>query len=261
MARKPPQTTGELLLRAVFAHPEDDAPRLAYADWLDESGGEPERAAFIRVQCELHRLPADDPRRAVLERQAANLLRGRKLRWRAQLPKLGGVVWGDFSRGFVDSVEFKSTYQFWLHSTRIAESLPLHTVIIRPARAVPREMDGFGRKGALTRVSHLVLAAQEMNDDRLGKLLSSPYLGRLTRLNLSGNQIGDDGAKQLARCETLPAIKVIDLGTNLIGDDGAGALAESVLTSRLDLLVLTGNPLSAQAKEMLRAGFGNRVQV
>src|SRR6476620_1565325 len=77
MPRKPPPTTGELLLRAVFEHPEDDAPRLAYADWLDEFGGEPERAALIRVQCEHERLPADDPRRAVLERQAASLLRGR----------------------------------------------------------------------------------------------------------------------------------------------------------------------------------------
>ena len=34
--------------------PDDDAPRLIYADWLDEHG-EPERAEFIRVQCEIDR--------------------------------------------------------------------------------------------------------------------------------------------------------------------------------------------------------------
>lgn len=39
-------------LRAIIAAPDDDLPRLAYADWLEESG-EAELAEFIRVQCEL----------------------------------------------------------------------------------------------------------------------------------------------------------------------------------------------------------------
>lgn len=41
-------------LRAILAAPDDDAPRLIYADWLDENG-KPERAEFIRVQCQLAR--------------------------------------------------------------------------------------------------------------------------------------------------------------------------------------------------------------
>jgi len=48
--------TGELLLKAVLADPADDLPRLVYADWLDENG-EPERAEFIRVGCQLAKLP------------------------------------------------------------------------------------------------------------------------------------------------------------------------------------------------------------
>ena len=42
--------TERALLDAVLATPEDDLPRLVYADWLEENGN-PERAAFIRVQC------------------------------------------------------------------------------------------------------------------------------------------------------------------------------------------------------------------
>ncbi|HEY1066638.1 MAG TPA: TIGR02996 domain-containing protein, partial [Pirellulales bacterium] len=40
-------------LDAIRAAPEDDAPRLIYADWLDEQGDESsrDRAAFIRAQC------------------------------------------------------------------------------------------------------------------------------------------------------------------------------------------------------------------
>jgi len=42
------------LLAAIRAAPEDDAPRLVYADWLEEHG-QPEWAEFIRVQCQLAR--------------------------------------------------------------------------------------------------------------------------------------------------------------------------------------------------------------
>jgi len=41
--------------RDILANPEDDTPRLIYADWLDDQGDEA-RAEFIRLQCELARL-------------------------------------------------------------------------------------------------------------------------------------------------------------------------------------------------------------
>src|SRR5262249_28449408 len=44
----------EGFLRDIVAHPEDSAPRLIYADWLEENG-DAARAELIRVQCELAR--------------------------------------------------------------------------------------------------------------------------------------------------------------------------------------------------------------
>ena len=44
----------DALLAAIRQAPDDDAPRLIYAAWLDEHG-QPERAEFIRVQIELAR--------------------------------------------------------------------------------------------------------------------------------------------------------------------------------------------------------------
>jgi len=44
----------EALLAAVLARPDEDLPRLAYADWLEEHD-QSERAEFIRVQIELAR--------------------------------------------------------------------------------------------------------------------------------------------------------------------------------------------------------------
>jgi uncharacterized protein (TIGR02996 family) len=54
---------GELLLRSICEAPDEDTPRLMYADWLDENG-QPERAAFIRVQVQLAKVEApvcEDP--------------------------------------------------------------------------------------------------------------------------------------------------------------------------------------------------------
>ena len=39
-------------LADIAAHPEDDAPRLIFADWLEDHG-QPERAELIRLQCRL----------------------------------------------------------------------------------------------------------------------------------------------------------------------------------------------------------------
>ena len=37
-------------LQDIIAHPDDDAPRLIYADWLDEHGRAPTAREFIRVR-------------------------------------------------------------------------------------------------------------------------------------------------------------------------------------------------------------------
>lgn len=44
-------TDRHAFLAAIKANPDDDTPRLVFADWLDEHG-EPERAAMLRVQVE-----------------------------------------------------------------------------------------------------------------------------------------------------------------------------------------------------------------
>ena len=73
-------TTEEAFLQAVSEGPDDDAPRLVYADWLEEHG-RPERADFIRTQVELARLPAEGRRRPELERRELELLSTHEEEW------------------------------------------------------------------------------------------------------------------------------------------------------------------------------------
>jgi uncharacterized protein (TIGR02996 family) len=57
------------LFRAILDDPDDDAPRLAFADWL-MANGQSARADWIRASCELAHIPYRDARRtAALERE------------------------------------------------------------------------------------------------------------------------------------------------------------------------------------------------
>src|SRR5262245_43514127 len=60
MSVAPAKSAHSPFLRAVAGQPDEDAPRLVYADWLDEHG-DPDRAEFIRVQCALARSGLDHP--------------------------------------------------------------------------------------------------------------------------------------------------------------------------------------------------------
>jgi uncharacterized protein (TIGR02996 family) len=62
----------EGFFRTILDHPDDDTPRLVYADWLEERGRS-ERAEYIRVQIEVAKLADDDPRIATLLRRADEL--------------------------------------------------------------------------------------------------------------------------------------------------------------------------------------------
>jgi uncharacterized protein (TIGR02996 family) len=98
----------EALMRAICDNPDDDTPRLVFADWLDENG-EPERAEFIRVQVNRSRSKSGAARDS-LDTRLAELLTTNRTAWIAQLPHNPGWVWGDFVRGFVAelSVNFRA---------------------------------------------------------------------------------------------------------------------------------------------------------
>lgn len=93
-------TEREMLLRVVCENPDDDTPRLVFADWLDENG-EPERAEFIRIQVASAREPAYSTSWHDLVRQACALLAAHAVEWRANLPT--GFAHEPFVRGFLQT--------------------------------------------------------------------------------------------------------------------------------------------------------------
>jgi uncharacterized protein (TIGR02996 family) len=84
------------LLAAIVTHPDEDTPRLMYADWLQENG-QPDRAEFIRLQCAVG---ADEE----AEERAFELEDRNRGKWLAGLPQFAGARW-EFRRGFPEHLD------------------------------------------------------------------------------------------------------------------------------------------------------------
>lgn len=127
---------GQELLKSILADPFADGPRLAYADWLDESGESQhtEYAEFIRLQCriaeiqatcscgscvrkrgggqhtngpcavdqERHELPGGRSQQANLRQRARELL-SNNAAWDETIACTNASEW-TWSRGFIDTV-------------------------------------------------------------------------------------------------------------------------------------------------------------
>ena len=91
----------DALTAAICEHPDEDTPRLVFADYLDECG-EAAYAAFVRAQVELARTPAWEPFAARCRWQTPGMFTGAA--FAPALPAVDGfhLAWAErpFRRGF-----------------------------------------------------------------------------------------------------------------------------------------------------------------
>src|SRR5579872_2345684 len=144
-------TKNEAFLQAICENPDDDTVRLVYADWLEENG-EAERAAFIRKQCELARVPEHDPLWIQCWHHERQWITGYKLKLEEPPLPAGGLSWGPFSyrRGFLWRLQALHLPAFLEHAAHLFSLAPIQAVDV-DARA----------------------------DRDLGPLAASPWLGQL----------------------------------------------------------------------------------
>jgi uncharacterized protein (TIGR02996 family) len=95
-------TDRDALLSAIREHPDEDTPRLMYADFLDEVGGDANaaRAEFIRIQCELALLSLNDVKRPTLEAREGKLLKKFGQSWKKEAA--GGAINADTQASIED---------------------------------------------------------------------------------------------------------------------------------------------------------------
>ena len=88
-------------LRACRQRPWDDTPRLIMADWLEENG-DPDRAEFIRLQCQLAGGLLDLAERDAMRAREGELLARHAGAWFGPFANWGGGEYR-FRRGFIEA--------------------------------------------------------------------------------------------------------------------------------------------------------------
>jgi uncharacterized protein (TIGR02996 family) len=203
-------------LQAILDEPEDDGLRLIFADWLEERGDA--RGEFIRVQCELARMPAKDARRRRLQERERALLYKHERRWLG--PLRGLLRWSRFRRGFLDEV-LLGAEAFVKNAELLFQLMPVTHVHLHRANAVAPLL---ARCPHLARVLVLSLSYNHFTDAAVQALAASPYLRRLKALYLRHNFIRNAGAEALAGAPALAGLTWLDLTRNRIGQAGRQAL-------------------------------------
>jgi uncharacterized protein (TIGR02996 family) len=223
VARKRTPRQDQALLDEVCAYPADDAPRLVYADWLEETG-QPERGEFIRTQVELARMPADDPRKPDREDREWELLLAHGRDWFEALPAWAREGWPVFERGFPDGVSLTAT-QLLRRGEALTRLIPLQKLHLR---AIGKAVPDVAACPLLGRLTSLDLARNPLGPDDLRALLASPHLGALKDLILSQCVLSDEGLQVLAGWPGLASVARLDLTWNYhLTPDGLAALLAS----------------------------------
>jgi uncharacterized protein (TIGR02996 family) len=275
-------TDCDALLAAILTNPDEDTPRLVYADWLQEND-EPERAEFIRLQCRLEQIS----RRSVEGRWLAK--REQELQ-----PKLFGHLNAlgfaniTFRRGFVGTITSGLlALRDNLDKLRL-EDAPAYELAVGWGEAEDDQYDdydfqivvtqeAFSRR-TLRRCIALDLPCMGMGPSE--PICESKHLTNLRRFNFPSNEAGpyieaiaspvfknlrwanfynSDSAADcpsivpLAACRHLANLEYLDFGACEQWDEGAIAVAEAKQWKRLHFLSMSVSTFSVDVVAKLFA--------
>jgi uncharacterized protein (TIGR02996 family) len=263
MARKKSTSPGEdEFLPSILERPDDDIPRLVYADWLEERGDP--RGAFIRLQCQREPLTYVDADFKMLLASEAALLREHETTWLGAIP--GMVDHAEFRRGFVESVRLSAS-KFLRSAPRLFRVAPVRVVqltLVGPylpkiallpqigrLRELNLSSNAIGSKGILPLVNSphaALLQSLQLNDCALGAVASevlakATSLAHLRSLGMARNTLGDLGVARLAAAPHLASLRELNLRENQLGIDAGGILADAPHFRKLTRLSLGVNHL------------------
>lgn len=219
-------TPDDAFLQAILEAPDDDGPRLIYADWLEERGDP--RGEFIRVQCELAAIDASDLRRQALQAREVELLLTHEDRWRGEFREWLPIPGCTFRRGFVESLATRME-PFLQHIARLGSYTLLHQLEFLDVDKLEEVMTCpfLERVTSLdfSRVQSLNFSAERMDDLALEVLLDGPHLKHLTSLNLSNTDVSDAGIySAFLEYPRLARLKELYLQHTNIGEEIRAAL-------------------------------------
>jgi uncharacterized protein (TIGR02996 family) len=203
----------EALYRAICAMPDEDTPRLAYADLIEENGDDL-RAAFIRAQVALAGVPEYDELYVSTKQLNPDAFHGWGMAHTLPRNVPRGYSWRDFEfrRGFPWKVAVHSLDAFVGDNGAVFDAAPIQA------------LDVLGQQ----RFDVAVLA-------------DWPYLNRIRRLEFSTGRFGAEEADQLGNSQHASGITELGFEMDGITAEGLETLARSALFPKLANLELKSN--------------------
>lgn len=249
-------TEHDALLAAICNEPEEDTPRLALADWLDEHD-ESEQAAFIRAQIELARTLPWEPFAVLCRWRQRDWLSGKP--FRRSLPPVDGfhVEWHEqaFRRGLGWRLNVRSLVAWEQTERAILGRAPVGAMHLWSAATLD-DWRRFAASQLVRNLREVHLVASPI--EPLRALRESPAVPPITDIYF-----------ERASGAGIPFV-VEDLLTSALGDRISGlhfhmgyealedlidAIARSNVLERLSLVTMG---LTVERIEQLRAGPGLR---
>lgn len=221
-------STEAALLRAIREMPDEDTPRLVYADYLDEEGHSA-RAEFIRVQIERARLPEHDPRRTPLEDREHELLAEHECGWLCVEPdQMAELTEWVFERGFINEV---AASPFFMRGPG-AEMCAAHPVrrwrVQSGQDNMIEDLREAGQSGWFSRLEAICLAGWFTTVGELSGFLARSNFRHLRELDLTDRPGLDAVPELLGYTSFRDRLKILRCGGSMFGDGGRLAVDDLI---------------------------------
>src|ERR1019366_9385047 len=235
MPRKAAVSAEDAFLHTILAHPDDDIPRLVFADWLEEHGNP--RGTFIRLQCDRAKLTQYDPAWKDILAQEAALLKQYEAEWNT--PVLRYVDEAHYRRGFIEHVRV-SAMKLLKNAERLFRAAPVASIRLESVKnLLPR----IAESSWLTRVTELDLSHELSGTKDLQTLFRSEHCRSLRVLRLIGCVLLPITAQMVASAPNLQSLHSLNLADNTLGPEGVHSIARSPHLVQLRDLNIAGNQL------------------
>ncbi len=262
-------------LDEIIANPDDDAPRLIYADWLEEQGNP--RGEFIRVQCEMAGLKPTQKRYKELREREQRLFFKHGQHW--QLPHAFRKC--VYRRGFVEECAMALSY-FIKNSEKYLRMTPLRDVVftrmkdqLEKLAEVPnlgrlnsvhfKSRDRFVGETAFAESPHLAglkaIRAAIFSNAALMRLAQSPHVGSLTSLELPYSRFDEQALTMVAESPYLANLERLVL-TDGVDRMGIRKLCSATFAANLrELDIYAANIEDIELEMMLKPGVFPKLEV
>jgi uncharacterized protein (TIGR02996 family) len=224
----------DALLQAICETPDDDAPRLVYADWLEEHG-DPRQAELIRVQIELARGPEKVREAKPLTSKLSELWEYFD-QWQFAIGDWRQQALHNYDRGFPK--EWKGTTESFLS-----------------------RCEHWWRFGPITELTLDFDTAGKSSSEDADRVARCPILGNVREIHLSGRRLTDEWVKAFLGSPFSSRWKAVSLRSKQLTDRLCQPIAKSVLSGTNCHLRIYSSQISPEGRSVLEQAFAGRLLI